>query len=256
MPHPQANQQHIHLENVDGSVTVLHLDRPPVNAIDATFARELDSVFGGLEQNQDVGSVVLTGKGECFSAGLDLKAIPSLGPTEQKELVTAVNALLLRLYAFSKPLVGAVNGHAIAGGLVVALTCDYRVGADADYMLGLTEALVGIPFPVAAMEIVRAELGVAARTRVLMAQNADPAAAKAWGALDELTPPDRVLERAIEVARDQAAMPGHAYTRIKQQLRAGPIERMRTVVASGTDPSLGVWRMDEIAEAARRLVER
>jgi enoyl-CoA hydratase len=61
----------------------------------------LEPLFESLEQNRDVGSVVLTGKGECFSAGLDLKAIPSLGPAEQKELVTAVNALLLRLYALA-----------------------------------------------------------------------------------------------------------------------------------------------------------
>ncbi len=249
-------ENHVHIEPVEATVAVVHLDRPPVNAIDAALGRQLEAVLQRLEQDPGVGSVVLTGKGGCFSAGLDLKTIPSLGPDERKELVNVVNALLLRLYSFVKPLVGAINGHAIAGGLVVALTCDYRVGADADYQLGLTEALVGIPFPVAAMEVVRAELGPAARTRVLTAQNADPAAAKAWGALDELAPRDRVCDRAIEIAREQGAMPSDAYARIKRQLRAGPIARMEAVVASGTDPSLDAWRMNEISEAASLLVQR
>ncbi len=249
-------ETHVHIEPVESTVAVVHLDRPPVNAIDAALAGQLEDVLQRLERDPGVGSAVLTGKGDCFSAGLDLKIIPSLGPEEQKELVNVVNALLLRLYSFTKPLVGAVNGHAIAGGLVVALTCDYRVGADADYQLGLTEALVGVPFPVAAMEVVRAELGPAARTRVLTAQNADPTAAKTWGALDELVARDRVLDRAIEIAREQGAMPSDAYARIKRQLRAGPIARMEAVVASGTDPSLDAWRMADISMAARRVVQQ
>jgi enoyl-CoA hydratase len=72
-------------------------------------------------------AVVLTGTGACFSAGLDLKAVPAYSPDELKRMILAINRLCRLIYAFPKPLVTAVDGHAIGGGLVIALTGDYRV---------------------------------------------------------------------------------------------------------------------------------
>src|SRR5205814_9717391 len=75
------------------------------------------------------GAVVLVGRDRFFSAGMDLKAAPQLSISEQRETVAGINRLFSSWYAFPRPVVAAVNGHAVAGGLILALCADYRVCA-------------------------------------------------------------------------------------------------------------------------------
>lgn len=100
----------------------------------------------------------MTGTGEFFSGGLDLKAVPSYDPEEQRSLLGVANRMIARFYSCPIPLVAAVNGHAIAAGFILAISADYRVGPSSDALFGLTEARVGIPFPAAPMIVLQAEL--------------------------------------------------------------------------------------------------
>ena len=120
-------QQVVRLER-RGEIGLLWLDRPPVNAIDLSVLRQADDRLAELEQGTDVGAVVFTGAGRCLSAGLDLKAVPRYSPAEQRETILTLNRVVTRLYRLPIPTVAAVNGHAIAGGLVLVLACDYRIG--------------------------------------------------------------------------------------------------------------------------------
>ncbi len=238
----------------DGEVALLRIDRPPVNALELGIATELGRRLAEVEES-DAGAIVLTGGGACFSAGLDLKVVPRYGPEEQRAMIAAANRLLSRLYSCPRPVVAAVNGHAIAGGFVVALACDYRVAVAAGAKLGLTEARAGIPFPAAAMTILRAELAPdAARRLTLFARNVDPPTALAYGAVDELVPAARVLERALAVARDMAAVPRETYARIKRQLRADVMARLEEIVGGGGDPLLAAWLGSEAGSAAAAVL--
>src|SRR5262249_52966108 len=153
-----------------------------------------------------------------FCAGLDLMRVPLYGPAEQRAMVTAINQMITALYACPLPVVAAVNGHAIAGGLILTLACDYRIGTTAACQLGITEARAGIPFPAAAMAVLQAELTpAAARVLTLRARSVDPTAALAAGILDELQPPERMLPAALAVAHELAGIPRDAYARIKHQ---------------------------------------
>src|SRR6185369_12721291 len=199
-----------------GNIAVMRINRPPANAIDLALAGEFDNALATVEKSSDVGALILTATGNCFSAGLDLKAIPGYDRDQQRSMVTEVNRLFGRLYGLPLPTVAAVNGHAVAGGVILTLGCDYRIGAEGDYKLGLAEARVGVPFPVAAMAIVKSELNHrVARLMVLTARNLNAEEALAAGVLDELQPPDRLLDRALEVAREMAALPRTTYARIK-----------------------------------------
>ena len=100
--------------------------------------------------------------------------------------------------------VGAINGHAMASGLVLALACDWRIGADWAFLVGLTEVLVGIPYPVAAIEVARQELGPrVARELILFGGNIPARSALERGVLDELVPSEQVTERAMSAAADR-----------------------------------------------------
>jgi len=247
----------IKLQRHDGIAT-LYLDRPPVNAIDTQLIRSLAEQLSQIEAAGDVRALVVTGVGACFSAGLDLKAVPGYTEAEQRDMLNTLNGVIGRLYSLAIPTVAAVNGHAIAGGLVLALTCDYRVGpTSGSCQLGLTEARAGIPFPAAAMTIVQAELPAAvARRTTLVARNIGPEAALASGILDELQPPDQLLARAHAVAEDLAAIPRTAYARIKRQLRAPAIAHIERTLSAGDDPMLASWLSAETPAAAASLLAR
>ena len=114
---------------------------------------------------------------------------------------------------------GAITGHAIAGGLVLALCCDYRVASNAG-RYGLTEIKVGVPYPQAALGVVRAELGPsAARTLVLGSELTGADECLRLGVFDEIVAGDAVLPRAVEVAAQMAALPSDVYARTKRDLR-------------------------------------
>ncbi|MDP3938791.1 MAG: enoyl-CoA hydratase/isomerase family protein [Deltaproteobacteria bacterium] len=244
----------VHVER-DGAIAICHLDRPPANAVDIAFVDRMAEMFERVLAKDDVGAVVLTGKGAFFSGGLDLKAVPAYGPEEQRALIEKVNAMVTRIYGFPRPVVAAVNGHAVAAGLILMLTADYRVGTDAPCKIGLTEARVGIPFPAGPMEVLKAEVTPhVARVLALEARNIGPAAALEKGLLDELQPPGRVLPRALEVARDLAGIPSEAYRRIKRQLRGDTLARMEAIVAERSDPMLEAWIPPGAAEASAAVL--
>jgi enoyl-CoA hydratase len=247
---------HVAIER-DGSVAVFRFNRPPANAFDLEFAGEIGAAFTTLVASAGIGAVVVTGTGNCFSAGLDLKRVPTYGAEQQRAMVMTINRILAALYACPLPVVGAINGHAIAGGLVFALACDYRVGTSAPCKLGLTEGRAGIPFPAVAMAVVQAETAPAvARMLTLRANNMGPEAALACALLDELQSPERVVPTAIDVARDLASIPRDAYATIKRQLRAKAIAFIESTVAQGTDPALESWLTSDASAASAALLRR
>lgn len=240
-----------------GNVAVLRIDRPPANAIDLALASEFESALADIEQSSEIHALILTGAGSCFSAGLDLKAVPSYDRAQQQAMVMQVNRLFGGLYGLPLPTIAAVNGHAIAGGVILTLCCDYRIGAEGDYKLGLAEMRVGVPFPVAAMSIVQSELShPVARTMVLTARNSSPREALSMGVLDELQPPELLLPLAIEVAQEMAALPRTMYGRIKRQLRAAALARIEDAISNRKEPMLDSWLSAETREASAEALKR
>ncbi|MBI1746495.1 MAG: enoyl-CoA hydratase/isomerase family protein [Acidobacteria bacterium] len=246
----------VHIERTE-QVAIVRIDRPPANAIELALAAQLEAALTRLTDEANIRAIVFTGTGRFFSAGLDLKIVPTYGVEDQKALIMTINRLIHRLYSLALPTVAAVNGHAIAGGLVTMLTCDYRIGTTASCQMGLTESRVGIPYPAAAMEVVRAELPPAvARTLVLRGLNSGSETALAHGLLDELQSPETLLARAREVAVDLASMPTLAYARIKRQLREGALTRMEEVLTRRSDPLLESWLTADSAMASAEVLAR
>jgi enoyl-CoA hydratase len=216
---------HVTTRDHDG-VVVLSLDRPPANALDVETLEEIVAAAGPLLADPPA-ALVLAGRPGFFSAGLDLKAIPGYGPDEYRRLVAGVNEMALGVYALPCPVVCAITGHAIAGGFVLAMCGDQRIAA-AGGRYGLTEAKVGVPFPQAAIGVVRAELsGSAVRALALSARLVDAETCRRLGAFDEVVAPDAVLDRSLEVARELAALDRDTYALTKRQLRGATVERLR-----------------------------
>ena len=156
--------ENLRREEGDGAsgVAVIRFERPPANAIDLAVTEEFGAFLGEIERAPPK-ALVLTGSGSAFSAGLDLKTVPTYGPDQRRALVLSINRMVRRLYGFPRPVVAAINGHAMAGGLVLALACDLRIAAAGPSKIALSEVSVGIPFPLGPMLVVNDTVAGAAR---------------------------------------------------------------------------------------------
>jgi enoyl-CoA hydratase len=219
-------------------VAVLTLDRPPANAMDVAVLDDLVAAVRRVAQDVPP-AVVLAGREGFFSAGADLKAVPGYGPAEQRRMVEGINQMALGVYGLPCPVVCAITGHAIAGGLVLALCGDHRIASTAG-RYGLTEVKVGVPYPQAAIGVVRAELPApAARVLALGNRLVDAAECVRLGAFDEAVAPGDVLERALTVAHELAALPAQVYARTKAELRGATLATLR--ISAERDPLLDAW---------------
>lgn len=235
-----------------GGIAVLRIDRPPANAMNLDLLDEGQAVATELRADLP-DAVVITGREGYFSAGVDLKFAPTLDIPGQRAMVNGINGLFLDWYSFPRPVVCAVNGHAIAGGFILMLCGDYRVGST-EGKYGITELRVGAPFPLVAMAAIQAELSPqAARQLVLRAHLVDGEEALRLGAFDELREPPEVLPRALQIAGELAEMI-HTYERVKRQLRGETIERMKESADTEASVKTEAWLGQETGQAAASIL--
>lgn len=229
---------HVTLTRSESGVATLRMDRPPANAMDTGLLGDIATAIGEAAADPPA-ALVVAGNDGFFSAGADLKAVPDYGPEQQREMVHGINAMALGVYGLPCPVVAAVTGHAIAGGMVLALCADLRI-ASSDGRYGLTEVKVGVPYPQAAIGVVDRELSPQAK-RVMAFGNQlhDAEACLRLGVFDEVHPAGAVLGRAHELATQLAEMPGEVYARTKRDLRGGALDAMRAAAAA--DPLLERW---------------
>lgn len=230
----------IELEDVDG-IAVVRLVHGKVNALDLELVEAITATFRGLVDDGSRGAVV-TGAGRAFSAGVDLKRIVYGGTDYVRAFVPALAAAFEAAFVLPKPLVAAVNGHAIAGGCVLAACADHRLMAAGAGRIGVPELLVGVPFPLVALEVMTFALGpVAARRAVVGAQTHEPQDAVAAGLVDEVADADDLLDSALRTAdRLAVTVPADTFALTKAELRRGATD---TLAARGPDVDADVVRL-------------
>jgi enoyl-CoA hydratase len=244
----------VRVDDRDGGVRLLTLDRPPANAEDETLLTDLSAALDDAGRQHAVRAVVLTGAGSFFSGGFDLAAPRRDGPAAAA-IGTLFRYTHLKLLTLPKPTVALVNGHAIAGGMILALACDYRLGVDGDYKFGLNEVAIGASFPRVAFEIVRLRLPHARAAELLLGAALYPASqALRLGVVDELLPADTILATVLRRAARMGAFPREAYADTKAMLVA---EAVAGVVAETPEEDArraAVWTTTEsrAARAAQR----
>ncbi len=235
-----------------GTVQVLTLSSGPVNAQDVELLEELTSAVGEL-QRSDAGALVVTGAGRAFSAGVDLNRVVAGGAGYTDRLVPALSAAFEAMFSYPGPTVAAINGAAIAGGCVLACACDRRlIGPEAQ--IGAAEVRVGVPFPVAALEVMRYACGDHAEEVLLGGRTYRGSEAVARGLAHRVVADD-LLEAAVAEASDLDGIPADAYRHTKTQLRAPTTARIRE--AGGIDNEVRqMWGADETLQRIAAYVER
>lgn len=232
---------------------VVAMRHGPANALDPALVAKLGASLDEAEQSGR--PLVLTGDDRFFSAGLDLSGLPS-DRQEMSRFVDAFDELVQRLFLLPCPTVAAVNGHAVAGGAILAAACDVRLGATGRYRIGVSEVQLGVIFPAFALEVLRAAIPPARTAEVLLqGRLTGPEDAVENGFLHELAPPEELVDRAVERAEGLAALPRGAYIHTKRELREEFAERAAARRQTKREQFLDTWFSEE-SKALRAAILR
>ena len=237
-------------------VTVVRLEHGKVNAFDIELMRGWMAELARMEQ-ADTSAVVLTGTGTVFSAGVELRRLTAGGRDYVKAFLPVLGDAFFKTFTFTKPLVAAVNGHAIAGGCVLACACDYRVMAEGTGRIGTPELSVGVPFPSMAMEILRLVVPPhRLQAVVYQGLTCTPVDALTNGFVDELADPEVLLDRAVKVAAHLGALPRASFSLTKHLIRQPTRDRVVHYMRSIDEEVLEAWMSPAVQDAVRAYVER
>lgn len=239
-----------------GDVRELRLDRPPANALSPELIAALRATVDAAP-GEGARALVLSGAPGLFSGGLD---VPYLITLDRPAILNAWRGFyeLLRALAASRiPIAAAITGHAPAGGAVLAIFCDARIMAEGDFKIGLNEVQVGIPMPPVIYQGLRRLVGLRQAERLCVSgQLVAPAEALRLGLVDELAPPERLVERAVEWSRSLLALPPEAMASTRRLVRSG----LASLFAEGNEAELAglvdQWFGTETQGALRALVSR
>lgn len=246
----------VRVDDREGSVRLLTIDRPPANAIKEALLSDLSAALDDAREDDAVRAVVLTGAGRFFCGGLDL-AVPRRADEFVRLLLDHYREAHLRLLTLPKPTIAMVNGHAIAGGLILALACDFRLGLDGDYRIGLNEVAIGASFPRIAFEIVRLRLTHALASELLLGAGLYPASeGLRLGVVDELVPPESFEAAALRRATELGTFPREAYAHTKATLVAEAAARVEAETPEEAARGAAVWMTPESVAARAAQQEK
>jgi enoyl-CoA hydratase len=235
----------------DGGLALVRMELGKANAIGPAFLAALDGALDELERGLP-SAAILVGYDRYFSAGLDLPALLPLDRASMAGMITEFSRVMLRLFTLPCPVIAAINGHAVAGGCVLALQADVRLmTSDEGARIGLKEAALGIGLPTVVVETLRAQVPAASLVPIaLEGRLFAPAEAEALGLVDAFHAPAELLPRAVARAKELAAIAPQAWAQIKNGLRGPVADAVRARDPETAKRWLDTW----FSEDGRRLV--
>lgn len=234
-------------------IRTVRINHGKAGALDLELCEALASAFRNAGSAR---AIILTGTGRIFSAGVDLPRVLSEGESYTRRFLPAMDACFRALFELERPVVAAINGHAIAGGCILACACDSRLMVDADATIGAPELVVGVPFPALPLEILRLAGGDSlARRLTIGGGNVPGAEALRTGLIDRLVPATELESAAYTEAQRLAEIPQTVFTLAKRQLRRPAIERV-AALKEHDEQVVRAWGSPEVRARIAAFVER
>jgi enoyl-CoA hydratase/carnithine racemase len=239
-----------------GDIRELRLNRPPVNALTPELISALQGAINSATQ-EGARALVLSGSPGIFSAGLDIPALLKLDPTSMQALWRDFYRLLGIMAKSPIPIAAALTGHAPAGGTVISLFCDWRVAAEGDGKLGLSEVLVGLPLPPVIYGALQRLVGIREAQRLaLFGLLINPAQALTLGLVDELVPLDHVVPRAIAWCEQLLKLPTVAMQTTRKLARADLARLFEAGIDAEIEMVAASWWHEQTQRALRVVADR
>lgn len=244
--------------NYDQAVAVVRLDRGVINALSLELVRELAETVERVRAMPQVQALILSSTNEkFFSIGFDIPYLFELPREGFHEFYGAYNQLCMALYTLPKPTIAALTGHAIAGGCILALCCDYRVIGAGRKLMGLNEIKLGVPVPYVGDCILQSLVGTREAREVMeLGEFYEAEVLLQKGLVDEVVPQAEVMARAREKAEVLSLMPPEAYRRIKENRIEEVAARIRARWEERQQEFIEMWYSEEARTRLREAMAR
>ncbi len=243
------------LEQLD-DIAALRMDNRKANAMNPEMLVGLD---GSLVEFLESGAkaLVITGYDRFFSAGLDLVTLDRLDHDGMLGFMRLFQRVMLSLFWCERPVVAAVNGHAVAGGCVLAMQADARIATNGRMSFGLNETRLGVGLPIVVAETLRAQVSPAVLGNIAIEGLLyDGEQAEAYGLLHERVEQDSVLSRAQARARELAEIPPAAYVQAKRGIRAPARAAIHAAGTEAEEAWLSTWFSPEATALRTEMVKQ
>jgi len=243
----------IMLENQD-AIRIITVDHPPANTWDLVTVEAFEQVIDDVEKDSDARVVIVTGAGDkCFSAGFDVKDAANASLISPK-----ARGLWTRIDRFSKPVIAALNGYALGGGLELAMSCHFRIMVDAPKAkLGLTELNLGIiPGWGGTQRLPRIVGRSRALDMILFSRMLTAREAFEAGLVNQVTPPERLMDDALELAQKLAERPPIAVSCVLKAMAAGEYEGLERGFEVEAEGSARVRDSNDCIEGFQAFLEK
>ncbi len=252
----ETNPQERNMFEINDSenIRTIQFAHGKVNAMDLEFCQGLIAQMDDAT-NSNCAAVIIEGNGRVFSAGVELKRLIGEDLDYFEQFIIALETVFEKLFLFPKPLIGNINGHAIAGGCVMACCTDSKITHDRA-RIGVPELRVGVPFPSLGLEIMR--FGTAPqffRPMINIGATYSGDNALAAGLADELVDAEKLHERAMAIAKEMTLVPAEVFALTKQQLRIPAVRNIQTGEAQFREQILNLWRSDQVRETIQEYVK-
>jgi enoyl-CoA hydratase len=240
----------------DGDIAVIRLRDGKVNAMGPSLLGALRAAVDEVEAS-DARAVIVTGDGRSFSAGLSLPELVDLDRDAMLSFMDGFSRAMRRVLECRLPTVAAVNGHAIAGGCVLALMCDARIMAAGPAKIGLNEVQIGIGLPAIVVEPLRARVPATSITTIALGgMLVEPAEALRLGLVEAVVDPAELLARAAARAIELGTAAPAAYAQVKRALLRPTVEALDQLEATERDAWLDTWYGGDAQARLRAAVAR
>jgi enoyl-CoA hydratase/carnithine racemase len=228
--------------SIKDRLAIITLNRGKSNALNREMIKELNDILTHIDEDDAIGGVLITGRENFFSAGLDLIELYDYNEEEVLSFWKLFLTFTANLTAFKKPLVAAINGHSPAGGCVIALACDARVMAEGKFIIGLNEVPVGIIVPKSIFELYAFWIGQAHAARSLLEGKLfSPEEALQVGLVDELVKQESIITAAERKVRKYMAFEANTWQQSKKNIRQELTKSLAADQSAALDVMLKQW---------------
>lgn len=242
----------------EGKVGIIQLNRPPANSYNKEFLDDLNAAIDQLRFDEDLKvAVVASELPKFFSAGADVAWFNSSTLGQKVAFVTHANEVFSKFERTHKPVIAAIAGHALGGGLELALCCDLRFAAEGEYRIGLPEVTLGLlPGTGGTQRLPRLINRARALDLMLTGEPLNPRQALELGLVDRLYPADELLNKTLEYASKLAAGPAYAVGNIKLATVQGLMTDLNAGLALEREMVYRLFDSEDGAEGIRAFAER
>lgn len=247
------------IEEEEGAV-IIKMSSNKLNIMNDTFFTDLNNAFNIIDSEYLDKPVVLTSVGNVFSAGLDLNhCFPIFEKGDKEEIQEWFGQFrnsLLRVFEFDRPLIGAINGHAIAGGLILALCCDIRFAVSTQAKFGFNEVTIGFPMPSVFAEIIKYSIGNRRSEEMLFKGILyNPDDALKLGIFHDITDQHNLMDMALGYASEFNSDNIFAYSAAKKVMRNEVLDKIHRVSDELDKDIAATLSSDKTVSSLRKILK-